>query len=506
MTYHLRGTVLPDGVVRDLWLLGDRLTFDRPAGPADTVADGGFLLPGLVDVHTHPGSGAGADAGDPRFDPETFGEQIAAHRDAGATLLRLPGLLGPVPPALRTAPDAPRMITAGRWLAWAGLSKNAAFHTVADDLVAAAVREAKANDGWCKLMGDWDYEAPPVPYELLRDVTEAVHAAGGRVAAHCQSADGALNAARAGIDSIEHGMGMPEECVPLMAEHGTAYVPTLTAFARSEPGMRQRGTARAALWLAGHRTMIRRTREVHDAGGTVLAGTDSAPFGNVASEVEHLIAAGLPPETAVGAASWTAREFLGMPGLAEGGLADVTVYDADPGANPAYSATPGASSCVAVSSADAMDAVTQRSEAVCSAASDTTGGAVTATLPGRRPARRQPRQSGWPWRAAMSRSRQELRPTGRGPVGLPHPARCSSHVVSAASTTTVAPRPSPAGEPATRATPSTRLPVTPIAVPVHPATVWPRSWSPCALMSAPWEGVIDQRSVATVRPQRYLTN
>lgn len=88
MAFHLRGTVLPDGVVRDLWTLGDRITFQRPSAPADTIADGGFLLPGLVDVHTHPGS---ATEDDMRFDPDVFAEQIAVHRDAGITALRFPG-------------------------------------------------------------------------------------------------------------------------------------------------------------------------------------------------------------------------------------------------------------------------------------------------------------------------------------------------------------------------------------------------------------------------------
>ncbi|MEU9660103.1 amidohydrolase family protein [Streptomyces chartreusis] len=330
MALHLRGTLLPDGTVRDLWILGDRITFERPSVEAETVADGGFLLPGLVDVHTHPGS---PSEDEPRWDPEAFGEQIAAHRDAGTTALRFPGLLGEIPPGLRDAPDAPRMITAGRWLAWAGLSRSADFHLVTDDLVAAAVAEAKAHDGWCKLMGDWDFEADPVPYDLLRAVTDAVHGAGGRVAAHCMSAHGVLNAVRAGVDSIEHGMAMPEECVELMAAHGTSYVPTLTAFARRAPQIID--NPRGRLWHEGHGVMIRRVREAHDAGVTVLAGTDSAPFGNVATEVEHLIAAGLPADAAVGAASWTAREFLGLPGLTEGGLADVTVYDADPRREPA---------------------------------------------------------------------------------------------------------------------------------------------------------------------------
>ncbi|MFG2450553.1 amidohydrolase family protein [Streptomyces sp. NPDC048512] len=329
MPYHLRGTVLPDGAVRDLWTLGDRITFARPSVPAETVADGGFLLPGLVDVHTHPGSSAADEA---RFDLEVFAEQIAAHRDAGVTALRFPGLLGEIPDELREDPRSPRMITAGRWLAWAGLSRGAAFHTVTEDLVAAAVAEAKAHDGWCKLIGDWDFEAPPVPYELLRAVVDGVHAAGGRVAAHCQSAAGVLGAARAGVDSIEHGMGMPEECVDLMAGHGSAYVPTLTAFAHS--ATRIKDNTRGRLWHAGHRTMIRRVREAYDAGVTVLAGTDSAPYGNVATEVEHLIEAGLPTEAAVGAASWTARAFLGLPSLTENAPADITVYATDPRTTP----------------------------------------------------------------------------------------------------------------------------------------------------------------------------
>lgn len=331
MALHLRGTVLPDGSVRDLWTLGDRITFERPRESADTVADGGFLLPGLVDVHTHPGA---ASQDEPAHDAEVFAAQVAAHRDAGTTALRFPGLLGEIPAALREAPDMPRMVSAGRWLAWAGLSRSAPFHAVTHDLVTAAVAEATAHDGWCKLMGDWDFEADPVPYDVLRAVTDAVHAAGGRVAAHCQSARGVLNAVRAGVDSVEHGMAMPEECVDLMAGNGTAYVPTLTAFARSAPH-RGRDTPRGRLWHAGHEIMIRRVGEAHDAGVTVLAGTDSAPFGNVATEVEHLIAAGLPGEAAVGAASWTARAFLGLPGLAEAALADITVYDRDPRRTPA---------------------------------------------------------------------------------------------------------------------------------------------------------------------------
>lgn len=329
MHLHFRGTILPEGDVRDLWVVGDRLTFDRPSGESVTVTDHGFLLPGLVDVHTHPGGSA--DGG---FDPGVFARECADHVAAGVTAVRFPGLAGEVPEESRADPAFPRMVRAGGWLAWSGLSSHAGFHTVVDDLPAAAVEQAHANDGWCKLMGDWDYEADPVPLDLMKAVAHAVHEAGGRVAVHCQSAAGSLNAALAGVDSIEHGMGMPEEAVAALAAGGGAYVPTLTAFAQSAPRARARGTERSKLWLRGYEAMVLRAGDAHEAGVTVLAGTDSAPFGNVAEEVACLIRAGLPAGAAIGAASWTARRWLGLPGLAEGGLADLVVYAADPRAEP----------------------------------------------------------------------------------------------------------------------------------------------------------------------------
>jgi imidazolonepropionase-like amidohydrolase len=41
-------------------------------------------------------------------------------------------------------------------------------------------------------------------------------------------------------------------------------------------------------------------------------------------------AAGMPPHQAIGAASWDARAYLGLGGLAEGAPADAVIYDADP--------------------------------------------------------------------------------------------------------------------------------------------------------------------------------
>src|SRR6478672_4736869 len=62
MAWHVRGVVLPDDEVRDLWFVGDRVTLE-PVPDAVTLSDGGFVLPGLVDAHCHLGIGPGAGGG-----------------------------------------------------------------------------------------------------------------------------------------------------------------------------------------------------------------------------------------------------------------------------------------------------------------------------------------------------------------------------------------------------------------------------------------------------------
>ena len=55
-TLHLRGGVLPDGVERDVFVAHGRITFEEQPG-ARNVVDGGWIVPGLVDVHAHLGVG-----------------------------------------------------------------------------------------------------------------------------------------------------------------------------------------------------------------------------------------------------------------------------------------------------------------------------------------------------------------------------------------------------------------------------------------------------------------
>ena len=55
MGWHVRGTRLPERVPVEFWTDAARISF-RPVTAAKTLADGGFVLPGLADAHTHPGA------------------------------------------------------------------------------------------------------------------------------------------------------------------------------------------------------------------------------------------------------------------------------------------------------------------------------------------------------------------------------------------------------------------------------------------------------------------
>jgi imidazolonepropionase-like amidohydrolase len=207
-----------------------------------------------------------------------------------------------------------------------------------------AVEEARASGGWCKLISDWGVgegaeqrDEPTVPPEVLAEVVRRVHAAGGRVAVHSTHGDSGAAAVAAGADSLEHGVHLATELLDTMARQGTALVPTMLATARIPEVL-----ARSSLpepvrsWLAAgwerHPGLV---RAAYEAGVTVLAGSDSTggqrtPHGRVAQEIRWLARAGVPAEAALGGGSWTARRWLGLPGLEEGAPADVVAYATDP--------------------------------------------------------------------------------------------------------------------------------------------------------------------------------
>jgi imidazolonepropionase-like amidohydrolase len=322
-------------------VVGGRLTFTRPTGPgADVQTLRGFVLPGLVDAHCHVGLDAhGA------VDDETAQAQALADREAGTLLIRDAGS-----PAdtrwMDDREDLPKIIRAGRHIARTRrYIRNYAWEVEPDELVDRVRLEAKAGDGWVKLVGDWiDRDAgdlaPCWPVDVLTDAIAAAHQEGARVTAHCFGEASLYDFAAAGTDCIEHATGLEPETLAQFAEQRIAIVPTLVNIATfpalAEPA-REKFPEYHRRMLALHERRYATIGAARDAGIPVYVGTDaggSLRHGLVAEEVIELTRAGFAPVEALAAATWDARTWLGRPGLDEGADADLVVYDADPREEP----------------------------------------------------------------------------------------------------------------------------------------------------------------------------
>ena len=140
----------------------------------------------------------------------------------------------------------------------------------------------------------------------------------------------------AGVDSVEHGWAVTDAHFAAMRARDMAWVPTLMP-----------GGSEAACEFAAAMGFSTDTREwmraaldaqpaavarAHAVGVTVLAGTDAdqGPHGAIVDQITMLADAGMPVTAAIGAASWTARRWLGMPCLEPGAPADLVLYGADP--------------------------------------------------------------------------------------------------------------------------------------------------------------------------------
>ncbi len=173
----------------------------------------------------------------------------------------------------------------------------------------------------------------------------AAHAAGVRAAVHTFSESAVEIMVRAGVDSVEHGTGLSLDLIDEMARRGTALVPTMiniATFGDIAERARAKFPGYAEHMLALRDRFPDVVRAAHEAGVPIYVGTDAGggiDHGLAAEEMLLLHQrAGMSPVDVLAAASWRARDWLGFPGLVEGGLADLVVYDADPRATCGWSA------------------------------------------------------------------------------------------------------------------------------------------------------------------------
>jgi imidazolonepropionase-like amidohydrolase len=332
---HLRGVLLPGDEPRDLWVVNGRIR-TTPVPGADTVFDGGYLIPGLVDAHCHVGIGAEGPV-----DLDEAAGQAMAEREAGTLLIRDCGAPIDTSP-LQERLDLPRIIRAGRHLA---RPKRYIPHLgiELDDpalLPKAVAGQAEAGDGWVKLVGDWIDRsagdlAPLWPDDVLTEAIRVAHDMNARVTAHVFGTDALPGLINAGIDCIEHGTGLTGELAEEMARRGTALVPTLINI-ENFPGIADAASkypVYAAHMRELHRTVRSTVATAIEAGVPVYAGTDAGggvEHGRIVDEVIALAQAGLSAEDALAAASWQARTWLGWAPVQDGSPADLLCYDTDP--------------------------------------------------------------------------------------------------------------------------------------------------------------------------------
>ena len=211
---------------------------------------------------------------------------LAAYRDLGYTYLRDGGdrwgvglrareLAGDYGITYKT-PLAPLCLQ-GHYGGFIGI--NYASLPEYADLVA---RQRKQGADFVKIMisGLMDFDRfgvltePGLEPELIGELIHIAHEEGQRVMAHCNGARTAQAAARAGVDSIEHGAYLDEDALWAMKEAGAVWVPTVSTIGNLLGKGRFREDAVRQILDSALENLDR----FHAMGGLIAPGTDAGAW------------------------------------------------------------------------------------------------------------------------------------------------------------------------------------------------------------------------------------
>lgn len=317
------------------------------------------VLPGLMDMHVHLGqvvAGVHGTEALAKLEPE-HSMTLRALKDAmtalnaGVTYVRVVGQAYFIDVAIKRAfeeglYDGPRILPSGyAIIATGGHGHNlpGCYEVDGPDGIRKAVRFQLRNGveaikliitGGIGTPGE-EVNTPQLSGEEIAAATQIAHWAGRRVAVHAGNAQSIATAARAGVDSVEHGYQIDEATADLMAERGTYYVPTLIV--TQDPAY-TKDPARPEWWrnkieraAAEHLRSFERARR---AGVKIVLGSDAPGIARHAIlELESLVTSGMTPLEAVQAATSTAAELArddSLGAVASGKLADLLVVEGDP--------------------------------------------------------------------------------------------------------------------------------------------------------------------------------
>lgn len=340
----------------------------------DTIIDlkNKTVMPGLMDMHVHL---EGQTSKTAYLDEFTLNEADIAFESvgyaketlmAGFTTVRDLGGSG-VNIALRNAINkgvimGPRIFTAGKSIATTGGHADPT-NGYRDDLIGdpgpkegvingplearKAVRQRYKNGadlikitatgGVLSVAKSGD--APQFTEEEIKAIVETAKDYNMHVAAHAHGAEGMKRAIRAGVISIEHGTKMDNEVMDLMKEHGTWYIPTITA------GKTVADSAKVPHYYPP--LVVPKALEIgpkiqdtftkaYKNGVKIAFGTDAGVFvhGLNGKEFGFMVEAGMPPMEAIKSATSYAAEMLGMQDqlgtIDNGKIADIVAVNENP--------------------------------------------------------------------------------------------------------------------------------------------------------------------------------
>ncbi|HZR17538.1 MAG TPA: amidohydrolase family protein [Verrucomicrobiae bacterium] len=339
-----------------------------PAGAKTIDLGDSWLLPGLIDCHTHITSQIG-NYYDDLFRKSPIDEAVYAHvyarrtLDAGFTTCRNVGANEFIDVALRNAIDAgkipgPHLFVSGQLLSATGghgdLNGFSPYlHFSNANGIVDGVDEIRKKIRWNIKYGadlikftatagvlseEESVGAPQFSAEEMKAMVDEAAMWGRKVAAHAHGAEGIKRAVRAGVASIEHGSILDEEAIQLMKEHGTYLVPTVyVGFSVEEHAAEWKLPERlVAKARALNAEKLQWLRKAITAGVRIAYGTDAGvfPHGENGKDFRYLVQAGMTPMQAIQSATVQAATLIGHPdnigSISPGRFADLVAVTKDP--------------------------------------------------------------------------------------------------------------------------------------------------------------------------------